>query len=160
MVRIREIQTKDNKTIERIIKQSLETEKLDIPGTAYFDPYLGELTEFYETIPNAAYWVAVNEKDQAVGGVGIGPFGKHDKVSELQKLYLAPEARGKGIAKKLMTHALNFAQKHYRSCYLETFASLHPANQLYESYGFRKLDSPLSGSEHNACDTWYMKHFS
>ena len=158
-MRIREIENKDNKAIEAIIKQSLETEGLNIPGTAYFDPYLGELSHFYESIPNATYWVAVDHDDQVLGGVGIGPFGNHEGVSELQKLYLKPEAQGKGIAKQLMTTALDFAKNHYTSCYLETFESLKAANHLYEKYGFEKLNEPLSGSEHNACDCWYIKYF-
>jgi putative acetyltransferase len=59
-----------------------------------------------------------------------------------------------------MTTALQFARKHYSSCYLETFESLHAANSLYEKFGFERLQAPLSGSEHNACDTWYIKHFN
>ena len=119
-MRIRKLQEKDNKKIETIIKQSLESHQLNIPGTAYFDPYLGELTHYYETQPDACYWVVVDDDDEVLGGVGIGPFGNHQGVGELQKLYLAPEAQGKGIGKKLMEVALEFAEKHYDYCYLET----------------------------------------
>lgn len=156
-MRIREIQEKDNARIEAIIKRSLEAHQLNIPGTAYFDPYLGELSHYYETQPNAAYWIVVNEKDEAQGGVGIGPFGDHKAVGELQKLYLAPEVQGKGFGKKLIKIALEFAEKHYDYCYLETFESLETANHLYETFGFEKMDEPLTGSEHNACDAWYIK---
>ena len=34
-MRIREIKEKDNQTIEKIIKRSLESFNLNIPGTAY-----------------------------------------------------------------------------------------------------------------------------
>ncbi|MEI3598258.1 MULTISPECIES: GNAT family N-acetyltransferase [unclassified Oceanobacillus] len=156
-MQIRTIQAKDNKKIEAIIKQSLESENLNIPGTAYFDPHLGELYQFYQTEPNANYWVVVDENDEVLGGIGIGPFGNHVGVAELQKLYLAPVAQGRGFAKKLMQTALEFASKHYTQCYLETFKSLSAANHLYEKFGFVKLKKPLSGSEHNACDCWYLK---
>lgn len=156
-MRIRELQEKDNKMIEEIIKRSLESVNLNIPGTAYFDPYLGKLHQYYEAPANACYWVAVNAHDEVLGGVGIGPFGNHEGVGELQKLYLAPEAQGQGIAKELMKVALDFARKHYTYCYLETFESLLAANQLYMKFGFRELDKPLEGSEHNACDSWYIK---
>lgn len=156
-MQIRTIQEKDNKKIEAIIKQSLEFEKLNIAGTAYFDPYLGELYQFYQAEPAANYWVAAGENDEAVGGVGIGPFGNHAGIGELQKLYRAPAAKGQGIAKKLIQTALEFADKHYSQCYLETFESLTAANRLYEKFGFIKLEKPLSGSEHNACDAWYIK---
>lgn len=153
---IREIKEKDNKHMEKIIKNSLESVQLNLPGTAYFDPYLGQLSSYYQAQPNAKYWVVVNQRDEAVGGVGIGPFGEHRGVGELQKLYLAPEAQGKGLAKQLMKTALAFAKEHYACCYLETFDALHAANQLYLQFGFEQLQKPLPGSEHNACDSWYM----
>lgn len=156
-MQIREIEEKDNPKIEQIIKQSLESFHLNIPGTAYFDPYLGELAQFYEQEERAKYWVVVTEQDEAVGGVGIVPFGTHKDVGELQKLYVSPEHQGKGLAKRLMETALAFAKKHYTYCYLETFEKLEAANRLYEKFGFEKLEQPLEGSEHNACDTWYMK---
>lgn len=154
---IREIEEKDDKRIEKIIKASLESVKLNLPGTAYFDPHLGQLSDYYKAQSNAKYWVAVNEHDEAVGGVGIGPFGEEQGVGELQKLYLAPEAQGKGLAKELMKTALAFAKARYKYCYLETFDALHAANQLYLKFGFKQLDEPLPGSEHNACDSWYIK---
>ena len=157
---IRTIQQKDNQNIETIIKQSLESENLNIPGTAYFDPYLGELYQFYQREPGGHYWVAADENDEAIGGVGIGPFGNHAGVGELQKLYLAPAAKGQGIAKKLIQTALEFASKHYAQCYLETFESLTAANRLYEKFGFIKLEQPLPGSDHNACDCWYIKELN
>ncbi len=153
---IREIKEKDDKQIENIIKNSLESVQLDLPGTAYFDPYLGQLSKYYQDQLNAKYWVAVNQQDEAIGGVGIGPFGGQQEVGELQKLYLAPEAQGKGRAKQLMKTALEFAKEHYTCCYLETFDALYAANQLYLKFGFKQLQNPLPGSKHNACDSWYM----
>ena len=156
---IREIQEKDNHTIEQIIKRSLESFDLHIPGTAYFDPQLGELAQFYKQQPNAKYWVLVNEKDTAVGGVGIAPFGRDPHICELQKLYIAPEAQGLGLSRELMNTALEFAKKHYTYCYLETVKKLEVANLLYTKVGFRKLEKPLDGSEHGAMDAWYIKDF-
>jgi len=154
---IREIKEKDNKAMEQIIKRSLESFGLDIPGTAYFDPQLGSLAEFYQEQSNANYWVAVNEKNKVIGGVGIGPFGKKAGIGELQKLYVTPEAQGRGLAKKLMNVALKFAKVHYTYCYLETTHKLRVANRLYSKLGFKELDEPLDGSEHGAMDKWYIK---
>ncbi|RKQ37963.1 GNAT family N-acetyltransferase [Oceanobacillus halophilus] len=156
-MQIREIVEKDNQRMEQIIKQSLESFDLDIRGTAYFDPQLGELAQFYKRQPYAKYWVVVNNQDEVVGGVGIGPFGNQEKICELQKLYIAPEAQRKGLAKQLMKVALNFAKQHYTYCYLETFEKLQEANRLYDLFGFEQRESPLDESEHNACDTWYIK---
>ncbi len=154
---IREIQEKDNAAMEKIIKNSLESFGLNIPGTAYFDPQLGNLTQYYKNLHHAKYWVLVDERDHVVGGVGIAPFHNHKGVCELQKLYLKLEVQGRGLSKKLMNVALDFAKQHYSQCYLETMKILEKANFLYEKLGFQKLDKPLEGSEHGTMDTWYIK---
>ncbi|MFS0615800.1 GNAT family N-acetyltransferase [Lederbergia ruris] len=159
-MQIREIEEKDNRTIERIIKRSLESFNLNIPGTAYFDPQLGSLAQFYKQQSNARYWVVVNEQDEVVGGVGIAPFGLETAICELQKLYISPEAQGMGLSSELMKVALNFAKEHYTYCYLETVKKLQVANLLYSKFGFQPLDRPLAGSEHNATDAWFIKKLS
>ncbi|MFC7363957.1 MULTISPECIES: GNAT family N-acetyltransferase [Bhargavaea] len=156
-MKIREIVKKDNPAIEKIIKRSLESFGLDIPGTAYFDPQLASLSAYYQELPNSKYWVITDEHGVVMGGVGIAPFGKHAGVCELQKLYIMSEAQGQGLSKQLMETALRFAMEHYSHCYLETMEKLQVANRLYERLGFRKLDRPLDGSEHGTMDTWYIK---
>ncbi|PQD95640.1 GNAT family N-acetyltransferase [Pradoshia eiseniae] len=156
-MRIRPIEEKDNKTIEQIIKRSLESFELDIPGTAYYDPQLGSLAQFYREQPNAKYWVVVDEEDEVLGGVGIAPFGQKTEICELQKLYITPDAQGLGLSKKLMQAALDFAREHYTYCYLETMKKLEVANLLYAKFGFRQLEKPLDGSEHGTMDAWYIK---
>ena len=157
---IREIDEKDNQIMEQIIKRSLESFNLDIPGTAYFDPQLGRLSQFYKKQPNAKYWVAVNKQNEVVGGVGIAPFAGKPETCELQKLYITPAYQGRGFAKKLMKTALDFAGNHYTYCYLETMEKLQAANHLYSQLGFRELDSALEGSEHSTMDTWLFKNLS
>ncbi|WP_068673527.1 GNAT family N-acetyltransferase [Oceanobacillus sp. Castelsardo] len=157
---IREIEEKDNQTMEHIIKRSLESFELNIPGTAYFDPELSRLAQFYKNQANANYWVVVNEQDEVVGGVGIAPFGQKEGICELQKLYITPEAQGKGLSKELMKVALNFAKEHYSYCYLETLEKLKTANLLYSKLGFKQLEKPLDGSEHGAMDSWYIKELT
>ena len=156
-MQIREIEERDNQTIEQIIKRSLESYQLNIPGTAYFDPQLSSLAQFYKEQSDANYWVLVNERGEVVGGVGIAPFGQHKGICELQKLYITPEAQGMGLSKELMNVALDFAKKHYTHCYLETLKKLHVANLLYSKLGFQQLEEALDGSEHNAMDAWYIK---
>lgn len=156
-MQIRKIEEKDNKAMEQIIKRSLESFYLDIPGTAYFDPQLRNLAQFYKQQSDATYWVVVNDQDKVAGGVGIAPFGRKTGICELQKLYVKPEAQGLGLSRKLMSIALDFAKEHYTYCYLETLDKLQTANLLYIKLGFRQLESPLDGSEHSAMDAWYIK---
>lgn len=153
---IRPIQPKDNPIIHKIIQTSLESFNLDIPGSAYFDPELGQLSTYYEARDNAEYWIA--EKNNAIlGGVGIAPFSEDGMICELQKLYLLESAQGKGISKLLMDQALAFASHYYKSCYLETMSKLEIACILYEKYGFQLLEQPIEGSDHSAMDRWYIK---
>ena len=153
---IREIKKEDNAKIKEIIQDSLKSNGLAIPGTAYFDPQLNDLHHYYNNLKHAKYWV-VEMDGEVVGGIGIAPFIEPDKVCELQKLYLTTKAQGLGLGKKLIETALTFASKYYEKCYLETTHELKTACVLYEKYGFTLLDEPLSGSDHSAMNAWYLK---
>lgn len=154
---IREMTEQDNAAIETIIKRSLESVGLDIPGTAYYDPQLGQLADFYKSEENANYWVVENDEKIVVGGIGIAPFDRERGICELQKLYIAPAAQGQGLSNGLMETALQFAKQHYSACYLETSTQLSVANQLYVKFGFTLLDAPIDGSDHHTMDAWYLK---
>nr|WP_237579089.1 GNAT family N-acetyltransferase [Enterococcus sp. CU12B] len=152
---IREITAQDDLQMAQIIRHILENHQLDIPGTAYFDPQLDHLSEFYRDLPDSAYWVLVNENEQVVGGVGIAPL--QDNIAELQKLYLSDAATGHGYGQQLLSHAINFAQQHYQQLYLETSSILKAANGLYHKNGFKLLDKPLGETGHTLMDTWFLK---
>ncbi|RAS83643.1 GNAT family N-acetyltransferase [Priestia endophytica] len=153
---IREVKKEDNAKVKEIIQNSLKSLGLAIPGTAYFDPQLNDLHQYYTNLKHANYWV-VEMEGEVVGGIGIAPFNEHDNVCELQKLYLTPKTQGLGLAKKLMETALSFASKHYAKRYLETQHELKAACKLYEKFGFTLLPEPLLGSEHSAMNAWYIK---
>lgn len=157
MVKLREIEEKDNQILGEIVQRSLEEEGLNIPGTAYFDPYLFSLYEYYQK-PDRQYWV-LEKEGKVIGGIGVGPFDEERRIGEIQKLYIVKEERGQGYAHKLVNKALGYGKEHYDSLYIDTFASLSDANHLYRQYGFEKLDEPLSGTEHSACDTWLLLTF-
>lgn len=153
---IRPIQDADNIGIEAIIRACLIEYGGNREGLAWADPDLGRLSDYYARSEDRAYWVA--EADgRLLGGCGIAPFGELSRICELQKMYLMPEARGTGTAEKLLGTALEFAARHYESCYLETLVTMQAANRFYEKHGFAKLAEPLPGSDHFACDAWYIK---
>ncbi|NRQ56351.1 GNAT family N-acetyltransferase [Brevibacillus sp. HD1.4A] len=153
---IREISKEDNAQIKKIIQDSLKSLGLDIPGTAYFDPQLDDLHQYYTRLKNSQYWV-VEINGEVAGGIGIAPFDEREKICELQKLYLSPKTQGLGFGKQLMETALAFAAEHYEKCYLETQHELKAACRLYAKFGFTLLPEPLPGSEHSAMDAWYIK---
>lgn len=151
---IREIQAKDNASVEQIIRSCLLEFDGNREGTAWHDPDLGRFSEIYNT-EKQKYWVA--ETDKIIGGVGIGPLPGADGVCELQKMYCIPEARGTGVSHKLIEIALEHAKKYYSSCYLETFGNMLAAQRFYEKYGFARIDKPLGNTGHYACDVLYIK---
>jgi len=156
--KIREIEAKDNKAVENIIRTCLIEFGANHEGTAWADPDLGRFSEIYNTEGNK-YWVAEDENGNLLGGVGIGRLKEIDEVCELQKLYCLPEARGIGISHKLIEIALEYAKKYYNKCYLETLGNMIAAQKFYEKYGFIRLDKTLVQTEHFACDVCYIKEF-
>ena len=153
---IREIEAKDNKEIEKIIRNCLIEFGANHEGTTWADPNLGRFSEIYNTEGNK-YWVVTDENDKLVGGVGIGRLEGVEGVCELQKMYCVPEARGVGVAHKLMEIALIYAKKYYSRCYLETLENMVAAQKFYEKHGFVRTYEPVVITEHFACDVRYIK---
>lgn len=176
MIKIRPIAREDEPVIAAIIRSVLEESHLDVPGTAYFDPELDYMYDYYQKLVDSAYRV-VEDHGHLVGGVGLGllsgslelPFKGHSelsaekatkvvKVGELQKLYLLPEARGKGYSRRLMDTVTAFAvEMGYDFLYLETIRRLETAIVLYEKLGYRFLYEPLLPGDHILMDTFMMK---
>jgi len=153
---IREIQQKDNKEVENVIRSCLIEFRANHEGTTWTDPDLGRFSEIYNTTGNK-YWVAENEEGRIIGGVGIGKLEGIDDVCELRKMYFLPEARGTGISYKIMDIALKYAKQYYSRCYLETLDNMIAAQKFYEKYGFERIYEPLVKTEHFCCDVRYIK---
>lgn len=153
---IRKIRASDNAAVENIIRSCLIEFGANHEGTAWTDPDLGRFSEIYNTAGNQ-YWVAADENNKVLAGVGIGALSGADGVCELQKMYCLPEARGTGISHRLMDTALRYAKNYYRRCYLETLKNMTAAQKFYEKYGFVRIDTPPVITEHFNCDVRYMK---
>ncbi|PWV51425.1 GNAT family N-acetyltransferase [Chitinophaga sp. S165] len=154
---IRPIRPSDNEAIARIIRAVLTEFKANKPGTAYFDNSLDELYNVF-SYPQAAYWLAEQE-GQIIGGAGIYPtHGLPPGYCELVKLYLLPEARGKGLGKQLIEQCFDAAtQAGFTHIYLETMPELVTAIPLYEKMGFIYLFQALGASGHFGCSVWMAK---
>lgn len=154
---IREIEERDNKKIEHVIRTCLIEYGADHEGTAWADPQLGEFSTIYNNIEGRKYWVAEAADGEIVGGTGIGEVEGSPGVCELQKMYCLPKARGTGIAHELMEKALAFAKQYYNKCYLETFDNMIPAQKFYRKHGFGLTDQRLGNTGHFACDVLFIK---
>lgn len=153
---IREIQQKDNKQVENVIRTCLIEFGANHEGTAWADPDLCRFSEIYNTEGNK-YWVIEDENGIILGGVGIGNLEGTDKICELQKMYCLPQIRGTGLSHKLMDVALNYAKQYYKKCYLETLPNMIGAQKFYEKYGFVRIYEPVIKTDHFACDVLYIK---
>ena len=153
---IREIEEKDNKDVENLIRTVLIEYSANHEGTAWADPNLGRFSFIYNDKLNK-YWVAVDENNRIIGGVGIGKLDGADGICELQKMYCYKEARGTGIAKRLIDIALDYAKDYYDKCYLETLDNMVEAQRFYEKNGFKRIYEPVVLTEHFACDVRYIK---
>lgn len=153
---IREIEPRDNRAIENIIRTCLIEYGADHDGTAWSDPMLGRFSEVYSKAGDC-YWVAEDESGSLVAGVGIGCMENTDGICELQKMYCLPAARGTGAAEELIRTALDFAARHYKSCYLETLDNMTHAHRFYEKHGFRRTNEAVGSTGHFACDVKYIR---
>lgn len=153
---IREIEKKDDKAVEKIIRDCLIEYGANHEGTAWADENLGRFSEIYGSDGNR-YWVAENEEKKVVGGVGIGELKGADGICELQKMYCVPQVRGTGVANELISVALEYAKKYYAKCYLETMTNMYAAHRFYEKHGFARVFKPIIQTEHFACEVKYLK---
>lgn len=157
-MRIRPIMPADDVRLAAIIRKSLETNGLALPGTAYFDAELDHLSAFYAASPRRAYFVLVDDQEQVLGGCGVAEFVGDGQYAELQKLYLSPAGQGHGWSYLLIEQVYMFAKEmHYKQLYLETHHVLSVAVHLYDKMGFQKLAQPLAGSEHGFMDLFFSK---
>lgn len=156
-MRIREIQFGDNSQLEALIKTTFLELELPLTGTVYEDVETTQMFESYQD--DAAIYVVVEDHGLVKGGAGIKALaGEETAVCELQKMYLAPDIRGKGYGKKLMKVCLEAAKSMgYKQCYLETLSELKAAQELYKRYGFEYLNTAIGNTGHSSCGIRMIK---
>lgn len=158
MLKYRKIEAEDDAAVASIIRKNLEKLHLNIPGTAYYDPQLDHMSAYYQAdTEKRVYFVALDEKDQVVGGVGVAAFTGFPDSAEIQKLYLDDATKGKGYGRELMQTAEAWAKAvGYQQLYLETHSNLKAAIKLYEKLGFHEIDRPAMVL-HSTMDHFYLK---
>jgi len=116
-----------------------------------FEAYVaGPLSQFIKNFNPAKerLWM-VEKENEAVGSIAIVKFT--DEQAQLRWLLLHPDVRGRGIGKKLVELAVDFARESgYSSIFLWTVNILPHAAHIYRSFGFNITEekkSPVWGLE-------------
>lgn len=154
---IRRLQPEDDRFIAQIIRKTLEEFGAAKPGTVYTDPTTDHLSTLFNR-NDAAYFVA-EESGTILGGCGIYPTaGLPAGYTELVKLYLSKEARGRGLGRQLIEHCIQEARRMgFQELYLESMPELNQAVTLYEKLGFSRRPEPLGASGHFTCSIWMTR---
>lgn len=155
---IREIIPADNADIAAIVRYNLKNHGLDIPGTAYFDPCLADLCAFYQGRECCGYYILTDEAGFVVGGIGFDKTTCVPNGAELQKMYLADSAKGKGLSYFLIGFIEDrMRQAGVKTAYLETHSNLKTAIHVYEKCGYQRIPRPAQ-VEHGTMDHFFAKN--
>jgi release factor glutamine methyltransferase len=154
---IREIQPKDNASIETIMTNCFKEFGLPTVGSSLEDADVKQMYEGFQS--NKAVYYIVEEQGKVLGGGGVKQLqGAANDTCELQKMYFHPNARGKGFGKKIFDLCLNAARGFgFEFCYLESHSELKAAIRLYEMNGFEHLKKPLGNTGHIICGVYMLK---
>jgi GNAT superfamily N-acetyltransferase len=88
-------------------------------------------------LPGGGLWVAYDD-GEAVGCVALHALGP--TIGEVKRMYVEPARRGHGAGRALLARVIEEArQRDYDTLRLGTLATMHPAQALYRSAGFREI---------------------
>lgn len=154
---IRMITSAADAQLAAIIRYNFEKHKLNIPGTVYFDPNLDHLSEYYLERPDARRYYVLWDGDRVCGGIGFAEFEGFEHCAELQKLYLSEDLKGRGLGRELFKLVeREAASLGYQKAYIETHTNFEVAVQMYDRYGYRKIERPAIVS-HGAMNCFLLK---
>lgn len=142
--------------------QDVEAELAELPGK--YAPPRGRILLARDQAGQAVGCVAlrpvaragVGESTAAGANAGIGDV-TGTGTCEIKRLYVRPEARGHDLGRRLAEGIIASAREAgYARILLDTLASMHAAQRLYASLGFRTTTpyyaSPVPGTVYLALD--------
>jgi GNAT superfamily N-acetyltransferase len=112
-----------------------------------------------EYVPPQGALLVAEDEGRLIGMIGLRPLApsacraeaQSAKAGEMKRLFVRPEARGRGLAKQLIAQLLEEARAiGYEEIRLDTLPMMGDAQSLYVSLGFRDIpayyDTPIAGT--------------
>ena len=114
--------------------QDIDAELNGLPGD--YAPPLGAL-------------LVASDGTVLVGMIGLRPID--DRICEMKRLFVRPDARGRGLARQLIDSILAEARRlKYHEIRLDTLPMMGDAQNLYVAMGFADIeafyDTPIAGT--------------
>jgi GNAT superfamily N-acetyltransferase len=102
-----------------------------------------------EYAPPAGALLVAEDRGRLLGMIGVRAFA--GTVCEMKRLFVRPEARGRGLARQLIAATLDEARRlGYAEIRLDTLPMMGDAQSLYVSLGFADVppyyDTPIVGT--------------
>lgn len=102
-----------------------------------------------EYVPPRGALFVVQDGDSLAGMIAFRPIDA--TICEMKRLFVRPDARGRGLARQLITRALDEARTAgYTEMRLDTLPMMGNAQALYETLGFADIDpyyeTPIAGT--------------
>lgn len=118
-----------------------------------FDAALGNFTAELNNLPGAyappaGTLLLATLEQQPAGCIAFRSLSSH--ICEMKRLYVTPDFRGRGIARRLIQALLPAARKTgYKRMRLDSHPHMLAAQHLYKEFGFRQIeaynDNPTPG---------------
>lgn len=98
--------------------------------------------------PHGALFVAV-DGPRYLAMIALRPLDR--TTAEMKRLYVRPDARGRGLARELIARLCNEAKRlNYSEIRLDTLPKMGEAQALYEAHGFVDIEpyyqTPIAGT--------------
>jgi putative acetyltransferase len=136
---VRQANNNDIETIKSVVFSVLREYGL-APSENGIDSDLADIETNYNN-NNGYFGVITAAPDNKIVGT-FGLYKVNDIDCEIRKMYFLPEARGKGMGKKVLRLLITKAlEKGFQNILLETNSVLKEAIGLYEKSGFKKVES-------------------
>jgi len=128
--------------------------ELDRRFDAGFDPAASRPADPDDMRPPRGLFLVATLRDEPIGCGGLKFHD--DEPTEVKRMWVAPDARGLGVGRRLLAELERRAAEHgSRTVRLDTNGALAEAVAMYRSAGYREV---IAFNDEKYADHWFEKH--